>query len=87
MESKELSNFLAGFARNKVPLMKQLIAVRKLLKKSQGEISRLMGVTPSAVCILESGKRTGTLDTIQRYAGALGLRLVLTTNEATGESK
>jgi transcriptional regulator with XRE-family HTH domain len=74
---KELEMFLAGFAKNKIPLIKQLITVRKLLKKSQGQISRDMGITPSAVCIIESGKRKGTLDTIQRYADAVGLNVVL----------
>jgi transcriptional regulator with XRE-family HTH domain len=81
MERQELSSFLGGFARNKVPLIKQLIAVRKLLGKSQADISKAMNVTPSAICIIESGKRKGTLNTIQRYASALGLHVALIQGE------
>jgi len=80
--TKELSAFLAGFAKNKVPLIKQLVSARKLLHKNQADVSRGMSVTPSAICILESGKRFGNLDTIQRYAESLGLRVVLVPKDA-----
>jgi DNA-binding XRE family transcriptional regulator len=80
--AKEVGAFLAGFAKNKVPLIKQLVSTRKLLRKNQADVSRGMGVTPSAVCILESGKRSGNLETIQRYAESLELRVVLMPKES-----
>ena len=80
-QKKELASFLAGFAKNDVPLVKQLVMARKLLKKSQAQLSRDMDMTPGAVCRIENGSRKGTLETLQIYANALGLRIALVPKE------
>ena len=41
------------------------------------ELTRRMGTTQSTVARLESGKRTPSLRTLQRYAQALGMHAVV----------
>jgi transcriptional regulator with XRE-family HTH domain len=55
--------------------LRETIAGRRL---SGREVARLAGVDPGLVCRFISGKRTLRLDTADRIAEALGLRLVET---------
>jgi len=73
--------FLRDFARVGAPLIHQLITLRKMTGERQCDIAKRMKVTPAAISLVESGKRKGTVDTINRYAHALGLRLVLVPKE------
>ena len=73
--------FLRDCARTGAPLIHQLIRLRKLTGQRQSDIAKRMQVTPAAISLVESGKRVGTLDTINRYAHALGLRLILVPKE------
>lgn len=48
---------------------------RKSLKLTQAEVSKRMGTTQSAVSDLESGRAAPSVDTLSRYAEAVGLRM------------
>lgn len=56
-------------------LLKALVAQRKTLELSQGEVARRMGTTQSAVSDLERGAADPRWTTLQRYARAVGVRL------------
>ena len=54
-----------------------VIRRRAALGISQKELARRVGTSHSAISRLESGRHKASLDTLQRVATALGLRLVL----------
>lgn len=60
-------------------LINELIHARKLADKTQDEVAKAMKTTKSAVSRLESGggtkKHMPSLDTIKRYAEAVGCKL------------
>lgn len=64
-------------------LARELIAARTRARLSQGEVARRMGTTQSAVARLESGKRTPSMRTMQRFAEAVGGHLVVRITRGT----
>ena len=56
---------------------RELIAARARAGITQAELAQRMGTTQSAIARLESGRRTPSIDTVQRYARALGARAVV----------
>lgn len=64
---------------NEFKIYEDLIKARLKLGKTQEEIARAMHTSVSAVGRLEtgSGKVNPTLDTLRKYANALGLKLQL----------
>jgi ribosome-binding protein aMBF1 (putative translation factor) len=69
-------------------LLRAIVALkraRESLGLSLGEVSRRTGIAPAALSRLEHGKNPNpTLETLSRYAAALGLRLDLRLAEADG---
>ena len=64
-------------------LARELIAARTRARLSQGEVARRMGTTQSVVARLESGKRTPSMRTMQRFAEAVGGHLVVRITRGT----
>lgn len=65
-------------------LMKQLKAARDKSGLSLGEMTRATGMDRSAISKLENGRRPNpTIETLSRYAEALGKRLVITLADAS----
>jgi predicted transcriptional regulator len=58
-------------------LAKELIAARTRARLSQEEVARRMGTTQSVVARLESGRRTPSMRTVQRFARAVGGHVVV----------
>jgi predicted transcriptional regulator len=58
-------------------LAQELISARTRARLSQGEVARRMGTTQSVVARLESGRRTPSMRTMQRFAQAVGGHLVV----------
>lgn len=58
-------------------MARQLIEARARARMTQGDVAERMGTTQSVVARLESGKRPPSLRTVQRYAEAVGGRVVL----------
>ena len=58
-------------------MARQLIEARSRARMTQGEVAERMGTTQSVVARLESGKRPPSLRTVQRYAEAVGGRVVV----------
>jgi DNA-binding XRE family transcriptional regulator len=54
---------------------RQLIAARNRAGLSQAEVARRMGTTQSGVARLESGHRLPAMNSLRRYASAIGHRL------------
>jgi transcriptional regulator with XRE-family HTH domain len=44
---------------------------------TQGDVAALMGATQSVVARIESGRGTPSLRTVQRFANAVGARVVV----------
>ena len=55
----------------------EVISARVHAGKSQAHVAPLMGSTQSVIARLESGRRTPSMQTVQRYAGAVGARALL----------
>ena len=55
----------------------EIVAARAKAGLSQSEVAQRMGTTQSAVARLESGKRLPSMRTVERFAQAVGGRLVL----------
>lgn len=58
-------------------LARLVIKHRAALGLSQRELAERVGTSHSAISRIESGRHKTSVDTLQRIAGALGLRLVL----------
>ena len=58
-------------------LARELISARVHAGMSQGDVAALMGTTQSVIARLESGRRTPSMRTVQRYADAVGARAVV----------
>jgi len=58
-------------------IARELIAARARAGMSQAEVAKRMGTTQSVVARLESGRRLPSMRTIERFAQAVGGRLVL----------
>ena len=58
-------------------LAQELIAARARAGMSQTEVAQRMGTTQSVIARMESGKRMPSMRTVQRYALAVGGRVVL----------
>lgn len=60
-------------------LIAELIRARKIAGKSQKEVAKVMHTSPSAVSRLEAGfgkiRHSPSLDTLRRYANAVGCSL------------
>jgi ribosome-binding protein aMBF1 (putative translation factor) len=56
---------------------RELIAARTLAGLTQSDVAQRMGTTQSVIARLESGKRTPSLRTVQRFAQAVGARAVV----------
>lgn len=56
---------------------RELIAARAKAGLTQGEVAERMGTTQSVIARLESGQRSPSLRTVQRYAEAVGARAVV----------
>jgi HTH-type transcriptional regulator/antitoxin HipB len=62
-------------------LIDQLAAHRTKAGLSQSEVARRIGISPSAISMLESNpKRMPLLDTVIRYATAIGTTLTIKEN-------
>lgn len=59
-------------------VMPMLIAHRKVQGLRQKDVAKLMGIGQPAISELESGNTVPKLDTVQRYAKAVGYRLTYT---------
>ncbi|WFE95642.1 helix-turn-helix transcriptional regulator [Micromonospora sp. WMMD987] len=72
-------SFTAAYedAASRNSLLRQLIKVRKDLRISQKSVAERMQTTQSAVSDLENGNVDPHLSTLQRYARALTVRLVV----------
>lgn len=73
-------------ATNPHPLVAMLAAYRQATGLGQRDLAAAMGTSQSAVSDLERGLTSPELETIHRYAGALGVRVTwgLSGMEATG---
>ncbi len=58
-------------------IARELIAARSRAGLSQTEVAQRMGTTQSVVARLESGKRPPSMRTVERFAQAVGGRVVL----------
>ncbi len=58
-------------------MARQLIEARTRAHMTQLEVAQRMGTTQSVVARLESGKRPPSLRSVQRYAQAVGGRMVV----------
>jgi DNA-binding XRE family transcriptional regulator len=93
--SGEGANFdLHGEFRQLRPLVEEIRQAREVAGLTLAEVSRRCGIDQPALSRLENGhNRNPTLDTLWRYAAAVGRRLLLTTEEipdtrpAKGKSK
>ena len=65
------------FCKEEKRIIKKLARKRKTTGQTQADISKLMGTKKSAISRLESGKNkhSPSLDTIIKYADALGYRI------------
>jgi DNA-binding XRE family transcriptional regulator len=71
---------LHGEYRELRPLVQQIKRARETAGLTLAEVSRRCGIDQPALSRLENGhNKNPTLDTLWRYAAAVGLRLVLTT--------
>lgn len=79
--SSEGENFrLQGEYRKLRPFLEHLKQAREAAGLTRGEVSRRSGIDQPALSRLETGdNKNPTLDTLWRYAAAVGQRLVLTT--------
>ncbi len=57
-------------------IVQELIAARMRAGLTQSDIAQRMGTTQSVIARLEGGKRTPSMNTVQRYASAAGCRAV-----------
>jgi ribosome-binding protein aMBF1 (putative translation factor) len=57
-------------------IARELIAARARAGLSQSEVAARMGTTQSVVARLESGKRPPSMRTVERFAQAVGGKLV-----------
>lgn len=62
----------------------ELIAARIRAGLSQGQVAERMGTTQSVVARLESGRRPPSMRTVQRFAQAVGGRVVLRIEPGAG---
>jgi DNA-binding XRE family transcriptional regulator len=75
---------LSGEYRGLRPFITELKQGRERAKLSLAEVSRRCGIDKAALSRLETGQnRNPTLDTLWRYAAALGRRLLLDTEKIT----
>lgn len=63
-------------------VMRTLVQIRKDKKLRQVDIAKSLGVGQPAVSELEGGFTSPRLDTLARYAEALGLTLTVTLEES-----
>src|SRR5438445_4269089 len=79
--SGEGANFdLHGEYRQLRPFIKEMKRAREAAGLTLAEVSRRCGIDQPVLSRLENGHNPNpTLDTLWRYAGAVGRRLVLTT--------
>lgn len=68
--------------REEMPIFDNILSARKESGLTQAEVAKLMGSSVPAVSRLENSLQTGSrpspsLDTLQRYANALGKRLTI----------
>jgi transcriptional regulator with XRE-family HTH domain len=61
--------------REKARLVSVIVRRRKMLNLTQAEVAKLAGLTQSAVARLENEAQIPRMDTLQKVAIALGLRL------------
>jgi predicted transcriptional regulator len=62
---------------NEFEMARELIAARSRAGLTQGEVAERMGTTQSVIARLESGRRTPSMRTVQRYAQVVGARAVV----------
>ena len=79
--SGEAANFdLHGEYRELRPFLEEIKRARETAGLTLAEVSRRCGIDQPALSRLETGRnKNPTLDTLWRYAAAVGRRLVLTT--------
>lgn len=53
----------------------ELLQARKSLRLTQEEVAKRMGAKIPAIAKLESGAYSPTIDTLRKYAGAVGCKL------------
>ena len=58
-------------------IARQLIAARTRVGLSQAEVARRMGTTQSAVARMESGQRLPGMNSLYRYANAVGYKVAV----------
>src|SRR4051794_4245569 len=64
-------------ATNRSGLLRAMVAWRKRSRRSQSTVAKVMGTTQSAVSELEGGASDPRFSTLDRYAGAIGCRLLI----------
>lgn len=70
-------------AQMRSELLRSMVTARQHRDVSQGSVARLMGTTQSAVSDLERGATDPRFSTLQRYARAIGQRLVVALQTAS----
>lgn len=58
-------------------ITRELIAARLRAGLTQAQMAERMGTSQSVIARLEGGRRTPSIETVQRYARATGCRAVL----------
>lgn len=68
-------------AEDRFEFFRELAAARKLAGISQKEVAKVMGTTQSAISDLEKGRGDAHLSTLQRFARAVGKKLIICLNQ------
>ena len=68
-------------------MVRELIEARTRAHMTQDDVAKRMGTTQSVIARLESGKRPPSLRSVQRYAEAVGGRMVLRIEPQAPSSK
>lgn len=82
-DERHISEAVEALLLDHENLLKDLIAIRKKHNLNQGEVAERMGVTQPAVAQFERYDANPTLDTVRRYAMAVGARLHTKVEEDT----
>lgn len=68
-------------------LISALVQRRKALGLTQKDVAELMGTKQSAISTIESSSANPTIQRLQRYARALGLKLTLGTSTPAADAE
>jgi predicted transcriptional regulator len=81
LQNPQVKAELERLEREEMPLLDAILSVRKEANLTQEEVARRMNVSPPVVSRLErallTGKPSASMRTLQKYAAAVGKRLVI----------